>query len=269
LTLLSLGEEPDRVSRDDYARLWSGEDYVLREGFGTLVARFGADLPVRLGAPVTAIRWDGPGVVIETPAGTLRAEAALVTVPIGVLTAHSIRFTPDLPPTAQDAISGMRMGAYTKLALRVDRPRLGALRVSDCIDLGADGAMTSYEFWPFGRDLVIAYLGGNQARRICEAGEAAAIAFATERLGVLFGANIRRAITGGRLAAWWTDPFARGSYSIALPGHAAARENLRTPIGERLWMAGEATAGGGAMTAGGAYLEGERAASEILRRLCP
>ena len=71
-------------------------------------------------------------------------------------------------------------------------------------------------------------------------------------------------MTGGRLAGWWTDPFARGSYSIARPGHAGAREALRAPIGERIWLAGEATAGGGAMTVGGATLEGERAAAAVL-----
>ena len=80
-----------------------------------------------------------------------------------------------------------------------------------------------------------------------------------------FGARARDAVIDGRLAGWWTDPFARGSYSIADPGHAAAREALRAPIGERIWLAGEATAGGGAMTVGGAYLEGERAAQAALK----
>ena len=71
---------------------------------------------------------------------------------------------------------------------------------------------------------------------------------------------------GGRLAAWWTDRYARGSYSIARPGHAWARDALRQPVGGKLFFAGEATAGPGAMTVGGATLEGIRAARVIAER---
>ncbi len=60
----------------------------------------------------------------------------------------------------------------------------------------------------------------------------------------VFGADIRAAITGGRLAAWWTDPYSHGSYSIARPGHLAAREALRVPVGDRIFLSGEG--GGGA-----------------------
>jgi monoamine oxidase len=122
----------------------------------------------------------------------------------------------------------------------------------------------SFEFWPFGRDLCMVMLGGDHARRLCEAGERAAVDFATERLAGMVGGHIREAIAGGRLAAWWTDPYARGSYSVARPGRVAARQALRRPIGGRLFFAGEATAGGGAMTVGGATLEGQRVARAVL-----
>ncbi|WP_280516329.1 FAD-dependent oxidoreductase [Chelatococcus reniformis] len=69
----------------------------------------------------------------------------------------------------------------------------------------------------------------------------------------------------GRLAAWWTDPLARGSYSLARPGHAAARAALGRPVAGRLIFAGEATAGPGAMTVGGATLAGTRAAQTIVQ----
>jgi monoamine oxidase len=81
----------------------------------------------------------------------------------------------------------------------------------------------------------------------------------------MVGGRARAAVTGGRLAAWWTDPWSRGSYSIAKPGRVAAREALRQPVGGRIHIAGEATAGGGAMTVGGATLEGLRAARAIIQ----
>jgi Flavin containing amine oxidoreductase len=44
------------------------------------------------------------------------AEAALVTVPLGVLKAGSIRFQPPLPPRKQDAIARMGFGILNKVS---------------------------------------------------------------------------------------------------------------------------------------------------------
>ncbi|MFL5109360.1 MAG: flavin monoamine oxidase family protein [Microvirga sp.] len=263
ITQFALGEDPERVSIADYDQLWAGDDYVIPGGYGALVTRWGADVPVRLSTPVSAIRWGGRGVVLETAAGSLVAGAAIVTVPIGVLKAGGIRFTPELPAPLQDALDGLGMGAYTKLALKIDRARVEPLETADYIEL-VDGNAVSFEFWPFGRDLCLVMLGGDGARRLCEAGEGAAIDFATARLAGMVGGHIRQAIGGGRLAAWWTDPYARGSYSVARPGRVAARQALRQPVGGKVFLAGEASAGGGAMTVGGATLEGQRVARAVL-----
>lgn len=267
VTQFSLGEDPERVSIADYQELWSGDDYLVPSGYGALVTRYGANLPVRLATPVTAMRWDGAGVEVETAAGVVRAGAAIVTVPVGVLKAGSIRFLPELPDPIRSALDGLGMGAYTKIALKLDRARVGPLEGLDLFETLEGVGATSFEFWPFGQDLAVAVLGGDHGRRLCEAGEAAAVDFVTERLTAMVGGQIRAAVTGGRLAGWWTDPYARGSYSVARPGRVADRMNLRQPAGERIWFAGEATAGGGAMTVGGATLEGERAAREVVRKL--
>src|SRR5215208_823656 len=242
ITQFALGEDPERVSIADYDQLWAGDDYLVPGGYGALVTRWGADVPVRLSTPVSAIRWSGRGVVLETAAGSLVAGAAIVTVPLGVLKAGGIRFAPELPAPLQDALDGLGMGAYTKLALKIDRARVEPLEATDYIEL----------------------VDGSAARRLCEAGESAAVDFATARLAGMVGGHIRQAIAGGRLAAWWTDPFARGSYSVARPGRVAARQALRQPVGGKVFLAGEASAGGGAMTVGGATLEGQRVARAVL-----
>ncbi|MGO4573455.1 flavin monoamine oxidase family protein [Microvirga sp. 2TAF3] len=267
ITLFALGEEPERVSLLDYDQLWSGDDFIPAGGYGALVARYGADVPVRLGTPVTHLRWGEGRVEAETPQGRLTARTAIVTVPVGVLQAERLRFTPNLPAETLDALGGLHMGALTKIALRIDRTRFGSTDATDLTDIDARSETTSFEFWPEGQDLALAYLGGDHARELCDAGERAATDFATERLAAMVGGRIREAVTGGRLAGWWNDPYSQGSYSIAKPGHLSAREALRKPIGDLIWLAGEASAGGGAMTVGGATLEGERAAREVLGRL--
>jgi monoamine oxidase len=263
--LLSIGEEASRISARDYQRLWSGEDYVVPSGYGNLVARYAEGLDIRLNEVVSAIDWSGRGVAITTAAGTLRARHCIVTVPVGVLTAGAIRFTPALPARTQAALAGIGMGALTKIALRVDKERFGIAPGTTYVDSGSGGRLISFELFPGDRDLVIGYCGGDFARELSRAGAAAAREQMVDLLAAMIGGGFRDAAGPVSFPAWWTDPFSHGSYSVCRPGHAGARELLAEPIGERLWLAGEATAGGGAMTAGGATLAGRAAAAAVAR----
>ncbi|KPF71599.1 hypothetical protein IP69_05325 [Bosea sp. AAP35] len=263
--LLSIGEESDRISARDYQRLWSGDDLLVPSGYGHLVARHGAGLDIRLNQPASEIRWDGPGVAVTTPSGTLRANACIVTVPVGVLKAGAIRFTPELPARNRDALDGIGMGALTKIALKVEGDRFGITPGTSFLEAGSPSRLMNFDLFPEDKDLIVAYCGGDHARELSAAGPDAARDHLTELLTKMIGADIGKAITGISFPAWWTDPFSRGSYSVCLPGREAAREQLAEPIGGRLFIAGEATAGGGAMTVGGATLAGRAAAAAVAR----
>ncbi|OYW60812.1 MAG: hypothetical protein B7Z40_19525 [Bosea sp. 12-68-7] len=263
--LLSIGEESERISARDYQRLWAGDDLLVPSGYGNLVARHGAGLDIRLNQPVSEIRWDGPGVSVTTPAGTLRAQACIVTVPVGVLKAGAIRFTPELPARTRDALDGIGMGALTKIALKVEGDRFGISPGTSFLEAGSPKRLMNFDLFPEGKDLIVAFCGGDHARELSAAGPAAARDHLTTLLSTMIGSDIRKAVTGISFPAWWTDPFSRGSYSVCLPGREAAREQLAEPIGGRLLIAGEATAGGGAMTVGGATLAGRAAAAALAR----
>lgn len=266
---MSLGEEPERVSLRDYARLWSGDDYLVPDGFGKLVQRFSAGLPIRLETPVTRIDWSD-GITAQTPQGAIRARSAIVTVSVGVLAAGGITFAPALPAATRDAIGGLGMGALTKVALALKGDRRDWPAAGDLIDTRRGGI--DFELWPFGRPIAVAMLGGDAARDLVSLGEAAALAETADLLASLVGPQARAAIGGGRLAGWSADPWSRGSYSICRPGHADARQRLAEPVGDRLFFAGEATGGpgdavGAAMTVGGASLAGQAAAAKVLALL--
>jgi monoamine oxidase len=263
--LLSIGEESARISARDYQRLWSGEDYVVPSGYGNLVARYGAGLDIRLNQPVTAIDWSGSRIAVTTASGTLRARACIVTVPVGVLKAASIRFTPGLPARTRDALAGIGMGALTKIALKVEGERFGIAPGTTYFEAGTGSRLISFELFPDNRDLVIGYCGGDFARDLSTAGPQAAREQVVDLLAAMVGGDFRKAAGPVSFPAWWTDPFSHGSYSVCLPGHAGARDILAEPIGGKLWFAGEATAGGGAMTAGGATLAGRTAAAAVAR----
>jgi monoamine oxidase len=54
---------------------------------------------------------------------------------------------------------------------------------------------------------------------------------------------------------------------VAKPGERRARRALNEPIGERVFLAGEALAGKAAQTAHGAYESGQRAARRVIALL--
>jgi monoamine oxidase len=263
--LLSIGEEARSISARDYQRLWAGDDLVVPTGYGNLVARHGAGLDIRLGEPVSAIDWTGAGVTITSRSGTLRANACIVTVPVGVLKADAIRFTPALPATNRTALDGIGMGALTKIALRVEGNRFGIPPGASYLEAGSSRRLMNFDLFPDNKDLIVGYCGGDYARELSAAGLEGARDHVVELLVRMLGSDFRKAATGCSFPAWWTDPFARGAYSVCLPGHDGARDALAQPIGGRIFIAGEATAGGGAMTVGGATLAGRAAAAAVAR----
>ena len=120
---------------------------------------------------------------------------------------------------------------------------------------------------PFGRPLIEVYFGGRFARDLEAEGEAAFAGFAIGQLASLLGGGIRTRLHPIAATAWARDPYARGSYSHAVPGHADARVVLAAPVDARLFFAGEACAVHDFSTAHGAYRSGVAAAGELIAAL--
>jgi monoamine oxidase len=80
----------------------------------------------------------------------------------------------------------------------------------------------------------------------------------------LLGNDFAKRIKPIRVHRWGADPFARGSYSFALPGKADERATLARPVDDRLFFAGEACSRSDYSTAHGAFLTGVAAADQVL-----
>lgn len=110
----------DEISTLDlYNELIAGDgDYLIRTGMGNFVSReLGTGVAVQTGTPVTAIERGPGGVKVITTNGTVPAKAVIVTVPVGVLAANTILFTPALPQEYIDAFAALPMGNLEKIAL--------------------------------------------------------------------------------------------------------------------------------------------------------
>jgi monoamine oxidase len=265
---MDYAQDLDEISAADLA-LGADLDpnYFTREGFGALVARFGAGLPVTLSTPVRRIRWDGPGVAVETDGGTLEARQVIVTVSTGVLAFGGIRFTPELPVEVEEAIAGLPMGLLAKIPVEFPGERFGCKPFEDILCEHTNHHDVYFLAFPFDCDLMVGFVGGDFAWELSLAGREAARDFALERLANVLGSDVYKRAGRSTLTNWGAEKFTRGAYAAARPGTSGARKVLARPIGERIHFAGEALAGPLMQTCGGARLSGEAVAERVAAAL--
>jgi monoamine oxidase len=254
------GAEAEKITTRENALYHdTGNNSRVERGYGALIATCADGLDVRLGSPVTLIEHAGPRLRLVTPQGDIEANAAIVTVPPGVMANETLRFAPALPEKL-GAAQALPLGVNNKVFLRLeggeDLPK--NLRVFGSLTTRATG---NYTLRPFGRPMIEGYFGGECARAL----EGEIAPFAIEQLCAAMGNDMRRRLTPLAETAWGSDPYSLGAYSYGAPGAAAARATLAAPVDARLFFAGEHCSANDFSTAHGAYRTGIRAAEEALR----
>jgi monoamine oxidase len=260
------GCETDSVSILDFdAYEDTNINWRVRRGYGTLMAAYGALLPIAFNCEVTLIDHSTKRLRIETSQGTLVANKAIITVPTNLIAQEAIRFSPALPEKI-DAAAHLPLGLADKVMLALDEPELlpsdGNLRGATMRT-----EMGTYHLRPFGQPCIEGFFGGRFAKRLEDAGDGAIAAQAIDEIVSFLGNDFRHKLKPLKESRWAHDPFARGSYSHALPGHAGKRAVLAAPVNDRLFFAGEATSPDFFTTAHGAHDSGERAAREVMGTL--
>ncbi|MGE7469380.1 flavin monoamine oxidase family protein [Bosea sp. NPDC003192] len=258
------GTELEQLSVRDYLAYADAETAVnwrVTEGYGSLIAAAAKDVPVALNTAITGIDASGHALRLTSVRGEIEAECVIVTTPTDVLASGAIR----LPPRASDhidAAGALPLGLADKIIFKL----------SDCDGFEPDTQVlgnpyvkrtASYHIRPFGRPLIEGFVGGETAREFEADGDAFA-AFARDELAGLFGHGIRSRLEPIAQSRWGRQPFSRGSYSHALPGHALARAILASDVDGRLFFAGEACSALDFSTAHGAFQTGLAAARAVL-----
>jgi monoamine oxidase len=257
------GTEVDRVSILDFdAYEDTNLNWRVRRGYGALMTAYGASLPLAFNCVVTLIDHSAKRLRIETSLGTLAADKVIVTVPTNLIADEAIRFHPALPDKVE-AASKLPLGLADKVVLTLDDadslPKEGNLRAATMRT-----EMGTYHLRPFGQPCVEGFFGGRFARTLEDEGDGAIAAYSIDEIVSFLGNDFRRKLKPLKESRWAHDPFARGSYSHALPGYAGKRAVLAAPVDGRLFFAGEATSPHFFSTAHGARDSGERAAKEVL-----
>src|SRR6266567_2746083 len=259
--------ELEELSVKDNDRYESTEhNWRVRTGLGSLFVALAQGLPIAFDTAVSRVNHNDGRIRLETNRGTLSAARVIVAVPTAAIAGEHLVFDPPLPDKLA-ASAGLPLGLANKLFLRLDGTLPGAEDELFLVGSTTRRETMSYQVRPLGRPRINCFFGGRFAAQLERDGIAAMAEFAADELAGLFGNDIRRQITPLLASGWRSDPFARGSYSYARPGHADDRARLAAPVDNRLFFAGEACSPNFFSTAHGAYETGTATAEAALASL--
>jgi monoamine oxidase len=235
-----------------------------------LVNALARGVDVRTGTVVSRIEYSEKGVTVETSNGVVRGSHVVVTVPLGVLKAGSIEFSPALPAEKSQAIDRLAMAQLEKVVLRYDDAFWQSPGSGNLLYLAAQAGefplFVDYTPYAEEKPTLVAFYCGDYGRAMASmsddaiAGRAAAIVNEMTR-------TTAPSPHTAHVTRWKSDPYALGSY-VYLPVGATVDdiEALAAPVGERLLFSGEATSTQYSGYVHGAILSGIREAERLLDR---
>lgn len=226
---------------------------------------------ILLNTVVTEIQWRPKQVTVRTAAKEFTAPRAIITLPLGVLKAHSVVFSPTLPEK-ENAISFLEMGPVIRVSLCFasrfweQQPQFANFSFLLTDD-------PKFPTWWSNSPLPGPVLTGWAASRYGTAqsgkNKNEVVQTAIQSLSRIIGISeqeIRSQLIDAFTHDWQNDPFSRGAYSYAAVGGIDAARALAEPIANTLYFAGEATNSDGYNgTVHGAIATGLRAAKEVLQ----
>lgn len=239
----------------------AGESYRLDGGNDLLASRLAADLDVRLGERVRAVRWRTDGVVLETEGGSVSADRAVVSVP-GPLTV-GLGFDPPLPPEQVRALAELRYGTATKVVAQyAERAAVAEAVGSGCFSDGVAPWLVEQSKHQQGDSAVVSSMPGGDAEPASV--DADFYAALDQQVGQLAGHAVTR--QAAMAHSWTRDEFARAVVRAPL-GDQRDRvlPEVRRPLAGTVFFAGEHTddrVGPGGLE--GAVRSGLRASGEAL-----
>jgi monoamine oxidase len=251
-----------------------GEGDFPQGGYTRLVTSLAGGSDVRLHHRVTHVGIGKNGVrVIARNASGARSEFTgshvVVTVPLGILKAGAISFTPALPAAKVGAINRLGFGTFEKTVMRFPEPYwLG--EHTHIFHLSERSPMqfpliVDY-FYLQQKPILVAFNTGSRAVALDGMSDRDIAARMTSVLRKVQGGPIPDP-TNVVVTRWGKDRFSRGSYSFVPVGaRSGDQDALAAPAGGRLLFAGEASSAERYGYADGAFSTGIREAKRLLRQ---
>ena len=258
---------------------FTGTHSLLPGGNFRIVRELAKDVPIVYSAKAKVVRHTvADGVEIETVDGrSFKADAAVITLPLGVLKAGTVAFDPPLPARKQGAIERLGFGLLNKCALLFPYAFWGeAVDTFGSLNRAAAERGMYFLFYSYARisggALLIGLVAGEAAQAFENIAPAEAVAKVMAKLKGIFeprGVAVPQPLQA-ICTRWGADPYARGSYSHVAAGSSGEDyDTMAEPQNERLFFAGEATCRQHPATMHGAFLSGLREAANVALTLDP
>jgi monoamine oxidase len=242
----------------------------INEGYGALINFLAAEIRGHGGklvnnAGVERILWQPGRVEVTFRHGdleTLKADAAVITLPLGVLKAGSVEFQPPLA-AKQEAIRQLQFGNVIKVIFQFERqwwPDFG-FRINLHENIPT--------WWTDPRGpVLVGWVGGPKADVLLHHSPAQLEKLGLEILSRMFPkqtGTIAAQFISSQTFEWAQDPYTRGAYSYLPVNGLDLPKLLGAPIADTLFFAGEATVTDAQTgTVFGAFETGLRASRELL-----
>ncbi|KAE8021892.1 hypothetical protein FH972_007742 [Carpinus fangiana] len=255
----------------DQEHVLSGGHGLMVQGYDPVIKALAKDIDIRLNHRVTKISNGYNKVMVTVEDGRIFvADAAILTVPLGILKANLIEFEPKLPEWKVAAVSDIGVGNENKIALLFDKvfwPN---------VELLGTVAPSSYACGYFlnlhkatGHPVLVYMAAGRFAYDLEKLSDESAANFVMSQLKKMF-LDATEPVQY-LVSRWGTDPNSLGCYSYDLVGKPEdLYDRLRAPLGN-LFFAGEAVSVENQGSVHGAYSAGVMAAencqSHLLKKL--
>jgi monoamine oxidase len=263
------------------------EDFKPQRRYDTLIDSLRRRLPrrnvdVRLRTVVHRVEWSQGKVAVTVTSGAksrhvLRARAVVCTLPLGVLKAGSVTFSPRLAEK-EKLVKRAGWGVAVRIVIRFRRgfwespvmpAVLGASRGRRFGFVNApDVAIPVWWALHPPEPILTGWVGGRKAEKISESPRGL-IAEATAALAQIFHVPVREVtkwVADWATHDWRRDPYSQGAYSFPVAGGEDIPRRLSEPVRGTLFFAGEAYADDYG-TVHGALASGIHAAHQVGRAL--
>jgi len=237
----------------DYSMRWNnqlpvagdGSVALPERGYASFIETLADGVNILFNQPVTKISQLDDAVQVETDGETFVASHVLVTVPLGVLKAGSIRFEPALPAYKKEAILNAGITKMEKIVLLFDQAQAELIDFTTQVFFDhRSGVRLTFQNLTeqSGRPVVVAIAHTDYIDSFVKLDFDQRLDLVVDALRALLNAPQLRPIQVQQ-SDWSNNPYSRGAYSHIRTGQGPQTiQNLAKPVyGGRVLFAGSAT----------------------------
>ncbi len=245
---------------------FNGIETIATNGYDTIPQFLSNGLDIQLNQKVSTIDYSQEKVSVMHNGMITEADYVVVTVPLGVLKANAIQFTPALPSAKTTAIEKIGMNCVNKFLLKWDNPFWDDVQYLSYTPEERDKFnyfVNVKKFHPTVNALMT-FAYADYARLTETMSDAAVIQEIMKHLKDMYGNGIPNP-THMLRTQWNSHEHSFGAYSYTAMGTEMRHfEDLAEEVDDKLFFAGEHTEVDYFSTVHGAYLSGIREADKII-----